>query len=83
MTRGLEGRCSVQLSYGRRTPAVGAPGFEPGTSCSQSRRATKLRHAPWQQNILAQSGRVVKDGCDTCERAKCACTMAVLLLLTA
>src|SRR3954462_12283719 len=25
---------------------VGAPGFEPGTSCSQSTRATKLRHAP-------------------------------------
>jgi hypothetical protein len=22
------------------------PGFEPGTSCSQSRRATKLRHTP-------------------------------------
>ena len=27
-------------------PSVGAPGFEPGTSCSQSRRATELRHAP-------------------------------------
>ena len=25
---------------------VGAPGFEPGASCSQSRRATRLRHAP-------------------------------------
>jgi hypothetical protein len=25
---------------------VGAPGFEPGTSCSQSRRATGLRHTP-------------------------------------
>ena len=25
---------------------VGAPGFEPGTSCSQSRRATRLRYAP-------------------------------------
>src|SRR4051812_37230123 len=25
---------------------IGAPGFEPGTSCSQSTRATKLRHAP-------------------------------------
>jgi hypothetical protein len=25
---------------------IGAPGFEPGTSCSQSRRATRLRHAP-------------------------------------
>ena len=25
---------------------VGVPGFEPGASCSQSRRATKLRHTP-------------------------------------
>jgi hypothetical protein len=29
-----------------RTQGIGAPGFEPGTSCSQSRRATGLRHAP-------------------------------------
>jgi hypothetical protein len=25
---------------------VGAPGFEPGTSCAQGRRATRLRYAP-------------------------------------
>ena len=25
---------------------IGAPGFEPGTSCSQSRRDTRLRYAP-------------------------------------
>jgi hypothetical protein len=25
---------------------VGAPGFEPGTSCSQSKRAAGLRYAP-------------------------------------
>ena len=33
---------------GTRDPLnpIGAPGFEPGTSCSQSRRATELRHAP-------------------------------------
>src|SRR5215211_1329751 len=36
--------CPAELRA--RNPAVGAPGFEPGTSCSQSRRATKLRHAP-------------------------------------
>ena len=34
----------VALDVG--VPVVGAPGFEPRTSCSQSRRATKLRHAP-------------------------------------
>jgi Phage integrase family len=27
--------------------SVGARGFEPPTFCSQSRRATRLRHAPW------------------------------------
>ena len=25
---------------------VGAPGFKPGTSCAQGRRAIKLRYAP-------------------------------------
>ena len=51
-TLGLEGRCSIQLSYGRMQAAdriirvVGAEGFEPPTLCSQSRCATRLRHAP-------------------------------------
>jgi hypothetical protein len=27
--------------------SVGAGGFEPPASCSQSRRATRLRYAPW------------------------------------
>ena len=51
-TLGLEGRCSIQLSYGRNTllsilsVLVGADGFEPPTLCSQSRCATRLRHAP-------------------------------------
>ena len=31
--------------------SVGARGFEPPTSCSQSRRATRLRHAPSGVNI--------------------------------
>ena len=58
-TLGLEGRCSIRLSYGRYveclgslltpivvTELVGADGFEPPTLCSQSRCATRLRHAP-------------------------------------
>ena len=51
-TLGLEGRCSIRVSYGRpkRYPAqqilVGVEGFEPPTSCSQSRRATRLRYTP-------------------------------------
>jgi hypothetical protein len=31
---------------------VGAPGFEPGTSCSQSKRATGLRYAPNGKNLM-------------------------------
>ena len=66
-TVGLEGRCSIRLSYGRidsrivtgsgaatphrsRLPheqMVGVEGFEPPTSCSQSRRATRLRYTPF------------------------------------
>jgi hypothetical protein len=62
-TYGLEGRCSIRLSYGQPASKpykyaqtllrkkttlslVGARGFEPPTSCSQSKRATRLRHAP-------------------------------------
>src|SRR5262245_6051683 len=60
-TLGLEGRCSVRLSYGRdsvpterRAPLemVGADGFEPTTLCSQSRCATRLRHAPHEVGDL-------------------------------
>jgi hypothetical protein len=42
-TDGLEIRCSIQLSYG---PMVGASGFEPPISWSQTMRVTKLRHTP-------------------------------------
>ncbi len=37
--------CNVLLC--ERLGIVGAAGFEPTTSCSQSRRATGLRHAPF------------------------------------
>ena len=48
-TRGLEVRCSIQLSYRQRnveSGVVGARGFEPPTPCAQGRCATRLRHAP-------------------------------------
>jgi hypothetical protein len=56
-TRGLEGRCSIQLSYGRESVAarkggrvaekgIGTAGFEPATPWSQTRCATGLRHVP-------------------------------------
>ena len=65
-TRGLEGRRSIQLSYwqpmtgnrfhsvglaGRLTVDFGAPRFELGTLCSQSRCATRLRHAPPNDSV--------------------------------
>ena len=31
---------------------VGAPGFEPGASCAQGRRATRLRYAPTRSALL-------------------------------
>ena len=51
VTPSLEGWCSIQLSYGQRLTSrasgvVGVRGFEPPTSCSQSRRATGLRYTP-------------------------------------
>ena len=62
VTLGLEGRCSIQLSYGQfdllranysgpNNPVVGARGFEPPTSCSQSKRATGLRYAPKDREL--------------------------------
>ncbi len=66
-TLGLEGRCSIQLSYRRKyypsvyrltdeytmrnkhtynLKLVGVERFELPTSCSQSRRATRLRYTP-------------------------------------
>src|SRR5688572_9101978 len=50
-TPSLEGWCSIRLSYGQLAGhdcknLVGVRGFEPPTSCSQSKRATSLRHTP-------------------------------------
>src|SRR5689334_19384892 len=54
VTPGLEGRCSIRMSYGRSSDTiesavrclVGVEGFEPPTSCSQSKCATRLRYTP-------------------------------------
>src|SRR5699024_5745257 len=43
--RGLP-RMSVRHGRLRARTVVGATGFEPATSCSQSRRSTKLNYAP-------------------------------------
>jgi hypothetical protein len=66
-THSLEGCRSIQLSYWRngqtdalchRAPQVGAPGFEPGTSCSQSRRDTRLRYAPLRPILVGSRNAV-------------------------
>ena len=48
-TAGLEGRCSIRLSYGHsigQQNLVGVERFELPTSWSQTRRATRLRYTP-------------------------------------
>jgi organic hydroperoxide reductase OsmC/OhrA len=44
---------------------IGAPGFEPGTSCSQSKRATRLRHAPQEAEYTGVSIGLVGVGIDS------------------
>ncbi len=54
-TLGLEDRCSIQMSYGRivrLVKLVGVERFELPTSCSQSRRATRLRYTPTPKPTL-------------------------------
>ena len=47
LTHGLEGRCSIHLSYWRTSSTkVGASRFERPTTCAQGRCATRLRYAP-------------------------------------
>ena len=46
--RSLEGFSSTIEPHPR---LVGTTGFEPATSCSQSRRATRLRHVPTSKQL--------------------------------
>ena len=67
-TLGLEGRCSIHMSYGRSADnqadklknqdkkMVGVAGFEPTTLCSQSRCATRLRYTP---NFVSVSRTII------------------------
>ena len=45
-------RDGLNTSWGLASDRIGETGFEPAASCSQSKRATKLRHSP----IAATSG---------------------------
>ena len=67
LTSSLEGWCSIRLSYGRskqltmnklelkklidQCASVGAAGFEPATSCSQSRRDSRTTLRPVTFNL--------------------------------
>src|SRR5487761_474055 len=42
----MEGNLMLERSSKSLKALLGAPGFEPGTSCAQGKRATRLRHAP-------------------------------------
>ncbi len=61
VTHGLEGRCSIQLSYGRSTnqtnfrEMVGETGFEPATPWTQTKCATKLRYSPTKPETFSLS----------------------------
>ena len=45
------GRSAAIRTGERRLVYIGAPGFEPGTSATQRRRATRLRHAPTGRRV--------------------------------
>ena len=55
MTYGLEGRCSIQLSYWREAK-IGTAGFEPATPRSQSECSTGLSHVPFTFKTNKASG---------------------------
>ena len=38
---------------GNELAEIGATGFEPATSCSQSTRSTKLSYAPWRVGVVS------------------------------
>src|SRR5690606_36280444 len=54
----VELRAHSRMIAARWSRMVGVEGFEPPTSCSQSRRATRLRYTPADdgQSIQAQAG---------------------------
>src|SRR5205814_10413027 len=84
VTSGLEGRCSIPMSYGRLSiaevpvlPVVGVERFELPTSCSQSKRATRLRYTPKNMNYRPASyARSTRDDLPTIgsDPSPCPCT---------
>ncbi len=71
MTVCLEGRCSIQLSYAtiqsqyyffhKNSKKVGVAGFEPATSCSQSRRDNRATLHPENKILIIINSIIVND----------------------
>lgn len=56
--------CGLMLIY---SPVVGAPGFEPGTSCSQSKRANRAALRPdGETELYRKAPSKVQIGCVLC-----------------
>ena len=51
-------RSGKDVSWGLTFLRIGETGFEPAASCSQSKRATKLRHSPAHSEISGQRAAV-------------------------
>ena len=51
-------RSGEDVSWGLTFYRIGETGFEPAASCSQSKRATKLRHSPTHPEISGQRAAV-------------------------
>ena len=59
---------------------VGVPGFEPGASCAQGKRATKLRHTPLTAVVFAAMS-ILTDAGDHVKRVELRCGVANALAI--
>ena len=46
----------LQARRGRGDAEIGEDGFEPSTSCSQGKRAARLRHSPFKSPLIVATG---------------------------
>ena len=60
MTRRIQPARGTAKKEDRKKTLVGATGFEPATSSSRTKRATKLRHAPTVAAEYMRSEAVLK-----------------------
>lgn len=63
-------RTAKPLRDGDQRELVGAAGFEPAAFCTQSRRATKLRHAPSRAHCTGPALSALRQGSAQPKKAK-------------